>query len=89
MTVCLQLGWGGMFAYNPYSSLVSFRTFFIFAKATASPLEEDFQDRSLRTDYSWRQFRCPLWGQCQDQYHVYSVSVFEIFGALPVPHPLL
>ena len=28
MTVCLQLGLGGLFAYNPYSSLVSFQTVF-------------------------------------------------------------
>ena len=29
VTVCLNLGWGGPFAYNPYCSLVSFCTMFV------------------------------------------------------------
>ena len=32
MTVCLQLGWGGLFASDPYSSLVSFRTVFVYCR---------------------------------------------------------
>ena len=80
--MCLQLGWGGLFASNPHSSLFSFQTvFFSVATATASPLKEDFQDWSLRIDYSWTQFRFPRLGQCQYKYQIYScIRVWDFWG---------
>ena len=54
---------------------------FIIATATASTLEEDFQDRSLRTNYSQKEFHFPQLGQCQDQYKTYShIRVCDMWG---------